>query len=482
MISGFRSFKDCEISGLSPAQNVVVGLNGSGKSNIVCALEFVLTRHYSRLDRNQRQLLICQRRSSSERTKTLSASVLVELVGCEHRLPLGEQRVAIRRTISASTDQYSVNNRFATHEEVSALLESGGISLNNSYYLVKQGIISEISMSSPRYLLDVLRSVSGAESFDCKKKKSMKLISESVETISKMEENIHIVKEQIALLNIDSQKINTFEHLVKTRRYLMQQSDQFERERAEKHFKSLETQRGDWLVSLEQSRAHLNRLDQVLAERKRALLSANQQIEELKAKLISTIGTMEDLSKDLQELNECGGSGQIATAHSHFSADQCDLIEGQLEENRQSLASLTSQLAQLEEDESRLRERLHCLEQEEENNYRLLCLLAKSPSDEERRQVITDRLQQLERDIEVQQRIVKGYREEFSELKSHRVTLHNQLKVWKGDSLCQLGLILHLVFQNGNTEEKEQMRQVESKKTQLDQLVVQIKASSMRKR
>ena len=43
VISGFRSFRNqCEIEPFSPKHNVIVGRNGSGKSNFFDAIQFVL--------------------------------------------------------------------------------------------------------------------------------------------------------------------------------------------------------------------------------------------------------------------------------------------------------------------------------------------------------------------------------------------------------------------------------------------------------
>lgn len=49
-IQGFRSYRDstaCEV--FSPHHNIVVGRNGSGKSNFFSAIQFVLSDDYSNL-------------------------------------------------------------------------------------------------------------------------------------------------------------------------------------------------------------------------------------------------------------------------------------------------------------------------------------------------------------------------------------------------------------------------------------------------
>ena len=59
-IHGFKSFRDpVSITTFSPAQNVVVGRNGSGKSNLFAAIRFVLGDAYTAsLTREERQALL----------------------------------------------------------------------------------------------------------------------------------------------------------------------------------------------------------------------------------------------------------------------------------------------------------------------------------------------------------------------------------------------------------------------------------------
>lgn len=59
-ISGFRSFRSqSEIEPFSPRHNVIVGRNGSGKSNFFDAIQFVLlNQRFSSLRQEERQVLL----------------------------------------------------------------------------------------------------------------------------------------------------------------------------------------------------------------------------------------------------------------------------------------------------------------------------------------------------------------------------------------------------------------------------------------
>lgn len=59
-ISGFRSFRSQpEIESFSPRHNVIVGRNGSGKSNFFDAIQFaLLNQRFSSLRQEERQVLL----------------------------------------------------------------------------------------------------------------------------------------------------------------------------------------------------------------------------------------------------------------------------------------------------------------------------------------------------------------------------------------------------------------------------------------
>ena len=67
IIQGFKSYREqTVIEPFDPGHNVVVGRNGSGKSNFFYAIQFVLSDEYSHLRPEQRQVIInfsmyCQR-------------------------------------------------------------------------------------------------------------------------------------------------------------------------------------------------------------------------------------------------------------------------------------------------------------------------------------------------------------------------------------------------------------------------------------
>ena len=137
-IHGFKSYSDKTIVGpFDPGHNVVVGRNGSGKSNFFSAIEFVLTTQFSSLSQAQR----CSLLHEGSGAKTVNAYVDITFDNSERRLPLDCDEVSVKRNIGAKKDQFYINGKLAANRtEVTSLLEAAGLSMSNPYYIVKQVI------------------------------------------------------------------------------------------------------------------------------------------------------------------------------------------------------------------------------------------------------------------------------------------------------------------------------------------------------
>ena len=68
----------------SPNHNVVVGRNGSGKSNFFWAIRFVLNDAYGNMTREERQALLHEGKGPA----TLSAYVEIVFDNADHRFPV----------------------------------------------------------------------------------------------------------------------------------------------------------------------------------------------------------------------------------------------------------------------------------------------------------------------------------------------------------------------------------------------------------
>lgn len=216
VIQGFKTYKNTTvIDVLSPQHNVVVGRNGSGKSNFFSAIRFVLSDAYTHMSREERQSLIHEGSGT-----VMSAYVEIVFDNTDRRLPVARDEVAVRRTIGLKKDDYSLDGKSATRSDVMNLLESAGFSRSNPYYIVPQGKITALTNAKDSDRLALLKDVSGAKVFEAKLKESLKEMDHSNMKRQRIDETLATIDERLDDLQIESHDLKEFQHQEKLRKIL----------------------------------------------------------------------------------------------------------------------------------------------------------------------------------------------------------------------------------------------------------------------
>ena len=104
IIEGFKSYSERTIVGaFHPGHNVVVGRNGSGKSNFFSAIEFVLSPEFSNLSSEKARLALLHRGVGPQ---PIHAYVEIIFDNSDGRFPLDSEEVTIRIFIGSKKDQF----------------------------------------------------------------------------------------------------------------------------------------------------------------------------------------------------------------------------------------------------------------------------------------------------------------------------------------------------------------------------------------
>ncbi|CAZ81815.1 unnamed protein product [Tuber melanosporum] len=156
LFTGSNSYKEqTVIEPFSPKTNVIVGHNGSGKSNFFAAIRFVLSDAYTQMGREERQALLHEGSGSA----VMSAYVEIIFDNSDERFPTGRDEVVLRRTIGLKKDEYSLDRKNATKSDVMNLLESAGFSRSNPYYIVPQGRVTTLTNMKDFERLNLLKEI-----------------------------------------------------------------------------------------------------------------------------------------------------------------------------------------------------------------------------------------------------------------------------------------------------------------------------------
>ncbi|KAL0121068.1 hypothetical protein PUN28_008650 [Cardiocondyla obscurior] len=217
IIQGFKSYREqTVVEPFDPRHNVVVGRNGSGKSNFFYAIQFVLSDEFSHLRPEQRQALLHE----GTGPRVISAHVEIIFDNSDGRLPIDKDEVYLRRVIGSKKDQYFLNKKIVTRNDVMNLLESAGFSRSNPYYIVKQGKINQMATAPDSQRLKLLREVAGTRVYDDRREESKSILKETEGKLEKIEDFLRTIEERLKTLEEEKEELKEYQRWDKQRRCL----------------------------------------------------------------------------------------------------------------------------------------------------------------------------------------------------------------------------------------------------------------------
>lgn len=217
IIHGFKSYREqTVVEPFDHRHNVVVGRNGSGKSNFFYAIQFVLSDEFSHLRPEQRQALLHE--GTGPRVVTAYVEIIFD--NSDNRLPIEKDEIVLRRVIGAKKDQYFLNKKMVPRSDVMNLLESAGFSRSNPYYIVKQGKINQMATAPDSHRLKLLREVAGTRVYDERKEESTAILKETEGKIEKIQEFLRTIEERLKTLEEEKEELKEYQKWDKMRRSL----------------------------------------------------------------------------------------------------------------------------------------------------------------------------------------------------------------------------------------------------------------------
>eukprot|EP00930_Biecheleria_cincta_P044410 TRINITY_DN3052_c0_g1_i1.p1 TRINITY_DN3052_c0_g1~~TRINITY_DN3052_c0_g1_i1.p1 ORF type:complete len:1209 (+),score=355.46 TRINITY_DN3052_c0_g1_i1:89-3715(+) len=218
IIRGFKTYKEQTTldEDFSPGTNVVVGFNGSGKSNFFQAILFVLSDQYSTLRPETRKALLHEGAGQA----VLTAYVEVILDNSDRRVPVENDTVSIRRLIGVKKDDWLLDGKHATKAEIFGLLEGAGFAKTSPYYIVQQGKVSELTMMTDVQRLGLLKDISGAGVYDERRAESVKIMEDTTMRRTRTEGLVSEIEQKLAALEDEQRELRECERLEARRRTL----------------------------------------------------------------------------------------------------------------------------------------------------------------------------------------------------------------------------------------------------------------------
>ncbi|XP_061591552.1 structural maintenance of chromosomes protein 2 [Cololabis saira] len=197
VIDGFKSYAQrTEISGFDPLFNAITGLNGSGKSNILDSICFLLgISNLSHVRASNLQDLVYKNGQGGITKATVS--ITFDNAN-KSQSPLGfethDEITVTRQVVIGGRNKYLINGVNANNTRVQDLFCSVGLNVNNPHFLIMQGRITKVLNMKPPEILAMIEEAAGTRMYECKKISAQKTIEKKE---AKLKEIQTILDEEI---------------------------------------------------------------------------------------------------------------------------------------------------------------------------------------------------------------------------------------------------------------------------------------------
>ncbi len=199
--------------------NVVVGKNGSGKSNLIRALELVLL--CPKFSAVERRFLMHSTNGDGEGPAPTRATVQVVLDNADGRFPLPDGKVVIERHLGPiKVDSFFLQGTAVSREHLLSLMRSAGFSPENPYFFVRQGQICDLASATDAKRLAIVAELAGARSFGGRKASAERMLRESEKELEEIDETLEEYESELKDLEEDVELLGKYKSLERKKRAL----------------------------------------------------------------------------------------------------------------------------------------------------------------------------------------------------------------------------------------------------------------------
>ncbi|GIY66512.1 structural maintenance of chromosomes protein 2 [Caerostris extrusa] len=176
VLEGFKSYgTKQEIKGFDPQFNAITGLNGSGKSNILDSICFVLgIQNLQQVRATNLTELVYK----NGQTGINKAIVSVTFDNSGPKGPLGYEKqkeiVVTRTVVTGGKTKYFINGTSANNNRVHDLFQSVQLNVNNPHFLIMQGRITKVMNMKPLEILSMIEEAAGTRMYEEKKEAALR--------------------------------------------------------------------------------------------------------------------------------------------------------------------------------------------------------------------------------------------------------------------------------------------------------------------
>ncbi|TCD71064.1 Structural maintenance of chromosomes protein 2 [Steccherinum ochraceum] len=376
VLEGFKSYPvRTQITGWDSSFNAITGLNGSGKSNILDAICFVLgiTNMTSMRAQNQQDLIY--KRGQAGITKA-SVTIVFDNSDRENS-PVGlencKQITVTRQIALPNVSKYLLNGHKSQQHTIQTLFQSVQLNINNPNFLIMQGRITKVLNMRPQEILGMVEEAAGTRMFEERKDKAKKTMGKKEKRV---QEITSLLEEEI------TPKLDTLR--AEKRSFLEWQKSVSELERIERMLRAFEWTDGKARVEekeeeVNRQQAATKRVQKDKTRFSREIEAAETEAQEVAAardKELKKGGKFKKLEEDALELGKTVEKirTQVELKQGSISDEENKVIGllEELEETKRSMAEKKTQVDNLNTSHTAVKDKQSELQSALSNSEELL--------------------------------------------------------------------------------------------------------------
>eukprot|EP00727_Mastigamoeba_balamuthi_P014838 m51a1_g9980 putative structural maintenance of chromosomes protein 2 (1232) ;mRNA; r:11484-15738 len=336
IIDGFKSYAQRTVVGkFDPRFNAITGLNGSGKSNILDSICFVLGISQLSQVRVKNLQELVYKQGQAGVTKA-SVSVVFNNSDRSTSPPGYEQfdKITVtRQVIMGGRSKYLINGSTKPPSTVQNLFHSVQLNVNNPHFLIMQGRITKVLNMRPEEIRGLIEEAAGTRMYEAKKQATLRTIQKKqhkVDEINKMLADE--IEPTLARLRAERKQYQEFSSNKAESERLARQIHAFEYSEALRRARSTDAER-DAAAELEKARGARAALAERIEELRGRVAELSKQKER----------ELEAATRALDEAVTAAAEGAVRAASEHSHRAQV------LEQEAAQLGALQRSLAEIEE-------------------------------------------------------------------------------------------------------------------------------------
>uniref|UniRef100_A0A8C9M8X7 Structural maintenance of chromosomes 2 n=1 Tax=Panthera tigris altaica TaxID=74533 RepID=A0A8C9M8X7_PANTA len=304
ILEGFKSYAQrTEVNGFDPLFNAITGLNGSGKSNILDSICFLLgISNLSQVRASNLQDLVYKNGQAG----ITKASVSITFDNSDKKQsPLGfevhDEITVTRQVVIGGRNKYLINGVNANNTRVQDLFCSVGLNVNNPHFLIMQGRITKVLNMKPPEILSMIEEAAGTRMYEYKKIAAQKTIEKKE---AKLKEIKTILEEEITptIQKLKEERSSYLEY-----QKVMREIEHLSRLYIAYQFLLAEDTKERSAEELKEMQDKVVKLQEKLSENDKKIKALSHEIEELERRKDKEIGgilrSLEDALADAQRVN-----------------------------------------------------------------------------------------------------------------------------------------------------------------------------------